>query len=83
MQLRADVSGRVYHRPEFPESAFGSAILAAAATCQDDLSLACRRMVHLERSFHPDPARTDLYTEYYDRFLALLGQRGLLQEPSP
>lgn len=83
MQLRADVSGRVYHRPEFPESAFGSAILAAAAACQDDLSLACRRMVHLERSFHPDPARTDLYTEYYDRFLALLGQRGLLQEPSP
>ena len=30
MQLRADVTGRVYHRPAYPESAFGAAVLAAS-----------------------------------------------------
>ena len=37
MQLRSDVTGRPYHRPAYPESAFGSAVLAAGAVLHDDV----------------------------------------------
>jgi len=78
MQLRADVLGRVLHRPACHESALGSAILAASATVHGDLSQACRQMVRIDRTFRPDPERCEVYEGLYQRFLHALRQREYL-----
>ena len=78
MQLRADVSGRTFRRPSCPESAFGSAILAAASILHEDLGRCSRAMIRIARSFHPDAARHAACEEFYQRFLSLLEQRGFL-----
>ncbi len=78
MQLRADVCGRAYHRPGCHESAFGSAILAAAGTVHGNLRDASQAMVKIARTFRPDRARHEMYEELYQRFLRLLEQRGFL-----
>ena len=80
MQLRADVTGRVLHRPEFPESAFGAAILAAAATMHTDVWEAVRFMVRHTARFEPNPARRDEYDRLYAAFLDGLRRRGYLTE---
>jgi sugar (pentulose or hexulose) kinase len=79
MQLRADVSGRTLHRPECHESAFGSAILAAANTIHDGLWDAMGRMLVIERSFHPDPLRGSTYDELFGAFRHRLKQQGYLE----
>ena len=77
MQCRADACGRVVHRPACPESAFGSAILAAAGTLyNNDLWAAVQHMARIERSFVPDPARAERYDELFAGFGAELDQRG-------
>ena len=76
MQCRADVTGRVVHRPACPESAFGSAVLAAAGTYYDGVWQAVDAMVRIERSFTPDPNRTPLYDELYAQFAAEIDRRG-------
>jgi len=78
LQLRADVTGRIYHRPECHESAFGSALLAASSCVHADIWDASRAMVRVAQTFRPDPSRRDVYDEYYRRFRLLLEQRGLL-----
>jgi xylulokinase len=78
LQLRADVTGRTYHRPECHESAFGSALLAASSCAHADIWQASRAMVRVARTFRPDPSRRDVYDEYYRRFRLMLEQRGLL-----
>jgi len=75
MQCRADVTGRVLHRPACPESAFGAAILAAG-TLHRELTQAIEEMVHIERSFAPDPNRTEHYNRLYERFCGELAKRG-------
>ena len=80
MQLRADVTGRVLHRPEFPESAFGAAILAAAATVHTDVWEAVRLMVRHTARFEPNPARRGAYDQLYGAFLDRLKERGLLTD---
>ncbi len=80
-QLRADVTGRTQHRPAHPESAFGSAILAAAGARGDALGVACERMVRFDRSFHPDPGRTRAFEPYHARFRGELHRRGYLKDP--
>ena len=76
MRCRADATGRVMHRPACPESAFGSAILAAAASVHADLPDAIARMVRIDRTFEPDPARTDRYDELFGWFCAEMQRRG-------
>ena len=76
MQCRADVTGRVVHRPVSPESAFGTAILAAAGSRYAGLAEAIERMVRIERTFRPNPARTGHYDAAYTRFRAELEERG-------
>ena len=76
MQCRADATGRVVHRPAFPESAFGSAVLAAAGTEFGDVWQAVGQMVRIERSFEPDRGRAGRYDELYARFCAEIDQRG-------
>ncbi len=82
-QLRADVSGRTYHRPDCHESAFGSAILAAAAVVHGNLREASRAMVRIARTFHPDPARHQAFGHLYEQFVILLKQRGFLTGSHP
>jgi xylulokinase len=77
-RCRADVSGRAIHRPAFPESAFGSAILAATGARREDLPVAISRMVTIERSFEPTPDRTGSFTARFERFRGELKERGYL-----
>jgi D-ribulokinase len=76
MQCRADVTGRVLHRPECPESAFGSAVLAAAGANGGDLWETVANMVHIERTFSPNPSRTAACDELFGRFCEELDRRG-------
>ena len=76
-QLRANVTGRAYHRPACPESAFGAAVLAAAgAHFAGDLWAAIRQMVRIEKSFSPDAEIRNRYDALYGRFKTLLLQYG-------
>jgi len=76
MRCRANATGRVVHRPECPESAFGSAILAAAGTAGGDVWEAVRAMVRIDTAFEPDPAQTRQYEDLYGQFCAALRERG-------
>ena len=76
MQCRADVTGRPVHRPACAESAFGSAVLAAAGGHYGDVWSAIESMVRVERSFTPDAAKRTTYDEYYAAFRAEMKNRG-------
>lgn len=74
MQCRADVTGRVLHRPAQAEAAFGSAVLAAARDF-DGLHNAIAAMVRITDTFTP---RGNAYDAHYDTFLNHLRSRGYL-----
>ena len=76
MQCRADVTRRVLHRPACPESALGTAILAAAGSYYQGLSEAMENMVRIERTFAPNPARAEHYDGRFERFCGELKKRG-------
>ena len=76
MQCRADVTGRVIHRPQCGQSAFGAAVLAAAGVLGCGLGAAIRQMVRMERSFAPNAGRKADYDRLYDRFCDELRHRG-------
>ncbi len=78
MQVRADVTGRTLHRPGCPESAFGSAVLAAAGVSGRDLWETAAAMVRRQASFAPDATRASRYEEVYGRLCAELHRRGWL-----
>ncbi len=80
LQCRADVTGRVYHRPQAPEAAHGAAVLAATGTHFEDLWAAIRNMVHMDRSVAPDPVRKENYNDLYGRFRDELRRRKYLPE---
>lgn len=79
MQLRADVTQRTYHRPRHPESAFGSAILAAANTIHSCLWDALGNMIQRSHSFDPNPVHKSAFDDLYGRFIQTLEERGYLQ----
>jgi xylulokinase len=76
MQCRADVTGRVIHRPRSGQSAFGAAVLAAAGVSGRGVGAAIRDMVRLERRFTPDTERQADYQGLYERFRKELQRRG-------
>jgi sugar (pentulose or hexulose) kinase len=76
MQLRADVTARVFHRPASPESALGSAILAACGTFFANMREAMTSMVTLDRTFRPRSQHRDEYAKLYSRFCGMLEERG-------
>jgi len=78
MQLRADVTGRVMHRPATPEAAFGAAILAATGSCYPNLWTAVQQMVQIEESFEPDETKADRYEQLYQAFIESLRSKGYL-----
>jgi sugar (pentulose or hexulose) kinase len=75
-QLRADITGRTYHRPQCAESAFGSAILAAAGATSRSVQQTTAQLVKIERSFEPDAG--DLYEGLFEDFRSLLHGQGYL-----
>jgi len=76
MQCRADATGRTYHRPTCPESAFGSAVLAAAGTGFGELWAAVEAMVRVEATFGPRPESRARYDEAYGQLCGELERRG-------
>ena len=78
LQLRADATGRTVHRPACPESAFGSAVLAASAL-HGGLWPAARAMVRTGRTFFPDARRGAALDERYAAFREALEKRGYLE----
>ena len=78
LQLRADVNGRVIHRPECAESAFGSAVMAASAMWHDDVWAALRNMARTARSFEPDRSRSNQFEERFEQFRQALAERGYI-----
>lgn len=80
MQCRADITRRVMHRVSVPESAFGSAILAAAGTLFSSLDEATSAMAHSARTFEPAPQAAADSDDLYLRFRGQLQQRGYLAE---
>ena len=78
MQCRADVTGRIVHRPRVHESAFGSAVLAAAGTLFPSLDDAGTAMTHVARTYLPTASTNAHYAELYERFRHELARRGYL-----
>ena len=76
MQCRADVTNREIHRPECPESALGTAVLAAAGTLYGTLEAATEQMVRVERTFVPRSTFSDRYDRLYEQFREELHARG-------
>ena len=74
-QCRADVTGRCLHLPACPESAFGSAVLAAASVHFDGVWEAVEAMVRIDRTFEANGTRTSQYDDLFGRFLNLLSER--------
>lgn len=77
-QLRADVVGRPYLRPERADAALGAAVLAAGAVVHGSLEAASRALVRVERVFEPSEARREQLEEGFRAFRERLSQLGLL-----
>jgi sugar (pentulose or hexulose) kinase len=77
-QLRADVLGRPVRLPEQAESAFGMALLAAAATRGRPCAEVAGEMCRTREVIEPRPDRASHFREPYLRFVAELERRGWL-----
>jgi xylulokinase len=77
MQCRADVTERVVHRlPQTHGANFGAAIVAAMGTKFHSLEEASSAMVHIEKSFYPNPERMVGFKEHYMNFLTTMEEQG-------
>jgi sugar (pentulose or hexulose) kinase len=77
-QLRADVLGRPVRLPEQAESAFGMAVLAAAATRERSCAGVAAEMCRTRAIIEPRPGREGRFREPYLRFVGELERRGWL-----
>jgi sugar (pentulose or hexulose) kinase len=77
-QLRADVLGRPVRLPEQAESAFGMALLAAAATRGRPCAEVAGEMCRTREVIEPRPDRAGRFREPYLRFVGELERRGWL-----
>lgn len=78
--IRASVLNRTLLRPERPSSAFGAAVLAAAAQTGEALTDVTTRMVRIAERVEPDPEQTERLDAGYRRLLDRLHERGLVGE---
>ncbi len=76
--IRASVLNRQLSRPAQPSSAFGAAVLAAAAWTGAPLTATAERLVRAAEVTDPDPAQVDALEAGYRRLLAELRHRGWL-----
>jgi sugar (pentulose or hexulose) kinase len=77
-QLRADALGRAVRLPEQSESAFGMAILAAAAVGDEPVADVARRMSRTRAVIAPRDALSAHLDEQYGRLVGELQRRGWL-----
>lgn len=77
-QLRADVLGWSVSLPEYAESAFGMAVLAASASQGRPIRDVAREMVRISEVIDPRPDRSARSHEFYLRFVDELTLRGWL-----
>ncbi len=77
-QLRADVLARPVRLPEHAESAFGMAVLAAAATTGRRCADVAAGMCHTREVIAPRPDRAGRFTEPYLRLVGELERRDWL-----
>jgi sugar (pentulose or hexulose) kinase len=77
-QIKADVSGRPVLTMENEEAAcLGAAILAGAGVgVYSSLPEACARMVKVKERHEPDRAHAAVYSELYERYVALFDALG-------
>ncbi len=78
LQCRANLTGRPIHRPACPDSAAGSAVLAAAGALGCSVTEAAGRLVRVERTMVPDPVEASRFQTVYGRFCDELQRRGYL-----
>jgi sugar (pentulose or hexulose) kinase len=78
-RIRASVLGKTLVQPEVTETAFGTALLAAAGCWYGNLSQASAAMVKIRQSVEPEAGLQARYDEKYQAFLAGLCQRGYIQ----
>lgn len=73
IQISADILGRPFHRPKITEAgALGAAIMAGVgAGIFASYEEAVDAMVAMERTFDPDPQRTQTYQERYEDYQQL------------
>ena len=76
MQLRADIMGREVARSANPDSAFGSAVLAASCSLFANLRDAVAAMVREEKRFAPRDAFHRRYSILYQRFREMCAGEG-------
>jgi xylulokinase len=80
--IRASVLGRPVTRPAEPSSAFGAAVLAAAAVTGAPPVAAADRMVRRAEVVDPDPGQAGPLEEGYRRLVTELHRRGWLDDVS-
>ncbi|MCL2118423.1 MAG: FGGY-family carbohydrate kinase [Planctomycetaceae bacterium] len=79
MQCRADVTERVVHRlPQTHGADFGTALVAAIGTKYHTLEEASNAMVHIDKSFYPNPQRMAAFKDHYAAFLTTMEEQGYL-----
>jgi xylulokinase len=73
LQVKADITGLPVRRLKAEEcGTIGLAILCSAALGEDSsIAEAAKRLVHVEREFHPDPEYHAIYTEKYGTYKEL------------
>ncbi len=80
LQIRADVLGRELTIANYPEPAFGAALVAAAASNGARLSDVAQTLVHIRQRVAPRRDQTARYNDLYQRFLAACRERGWLDD---
>ncbi len=76
METRANALGRPVYRAAHPESAFGSALVAAMAVWHGgDWTATADRMIGEAARVDPDPAQARRYDDLYGRFRAEVARR--------
>jgi sugar (pentulose or hexulose) kinase len=78
--IRASALGRPVTLPAEPSSAFGAAVLAAAALTGDPVPATADRMVRSTAVVDPDPAQVGPLDEAYRRLTTELRHRGWLDD---
>jgi xylulokinase len=81
--IRASALGRPVSRPAEPSSAFGAAVLAAAALVGEPVRAGVDRLVRTCAVVDPDPRQVQPLEEAYQRLSAELRRRGWLDAQDP
>lgn len=76
--IRATALGRPLHRTHSHNSAYGAAMIAAAALTGEQLAQVSDRVVSVEESFDPDPRQSEGLERNYQIFVSELRRRGYL-----